>query len=192
MLSQIVTMVRLLSVSMISFLIVVLLLFGVDSASRKKDAQAIQEDVVEFSSTEDMNSKLEEIQKSRNVPDEIGEDELITLEQEAPVLKKKLDKALREHGENSRDVASALHALGRNMYKRGRIDEVYSVSKRIVAIHEVLDGPEHVDTAQALANVGSVAFRLKDSSACELAMERALYILIKAYGDNSKEVQNIV
>ena len=65
------------------------------------------------------------------------------------------------------------------MYKQKRYEDVFDISKEIVRIHEVIDGVEAAKTAMALGNVGAVAHRLGKKSECALAMNRALYIMIR-------------
>ncbi|KAJ1408433.1 hypothetical protein B484DRAFT_403539 [Ochromonadaceae sp. CCMP2298] len=77
-----------------------------------------------------------------------------------------LHEVREENGEISLQHATALHALGGSLYELGRFEELLEMSKVIVRIHEQLEGPEK----------------------CEQAMLRMLYILVKDYGVNSKEV----
>ena len=81
-----------------------------------------------------------------------------------------------------------MHILGRNVYQQGKFEEVATIATDILKIHETLDGPEALITAEALGNVASVSFRLGRKKPCELAMDRALHIMIQQYGAQSKEV----
>lgn len=93
-----------------------------------------------------------------------------------------------EHGKMSAEYAAALHRLGRSLHKQRRFDDGFEVASEIVTIHEKIDGPEHLNTAHALSNAGSAAYRLNKKQEVEWAMNRALYILIKAHGEDAKEV----
>eukprot|EP01031_Cornospumella_fuschlensis_P029817 gene29817-36004_t len=91
-------------------------------------------------------------------------------------------------GRMSTEYATALHKLGRILYKQFNFKEMFSVAKDIVEIHEKVDGVESLKTAQALSNLGSAAYRVKNKKETDLAMNRALYILIQIHGNESKEV----
>lgn len=155
---------------------------------------SMEEDVIEFTSKTDMKKKMEEVadQKKRRIQEadlEMSPQELRKLKRKEPELVKKVDIAKSLHGEKSRERAAALSELGRNIYKQGRYEEVLSLSKEIVRIHEVIDGPEAEMTAKALQNVGSVAYHLQLMDECANSMNRALYIINQKYGRNSKEVR---
>lgn len=163
------------------------------SKSPESDASMEEEDVIEFTSKADMKKKMEKVVdlKKKEVQGadlEISPQELRKLKRKEPELVKKVDIAKSLHGEKSRERATALSELGRNIYKQGRYEEVLSLSKEIVRIHEVIDGPEAEMTAKALQNVGSVAYHLQLMDECANSMNRALYIINQKYGRNSKEV----
>jgi hypothetical protein len=67
--------------------------------------------------------------------------------------------------------------IGRNMYQQNRYKEVRETAMEILRIHEQIDGVDHLNTALALGNVGSVNYRLNFLKECEYAMQRVLYIL---------------
>ncbi len=171
-------------IALIVLVLVTAFLPDVD-AIRKSDGST--DDTIQYSSKTELQDKVKEIGKKK-FGNERSELDLQNMAKEEKGLKKKVAEAEAKYGKMSRQRAAALHALGRNVYQRGLYREVFDVSKEIVTIHEELDGPEHVDTAQALSNVGSVAFQLGEQEYCALVMNRALYILLKEYGDNSKEV----
>lgn len=153
-----------------------------------------EEDIIEFTSKADMMKKMKEVadQKKREVQAadlEMSQQELRKLKRKEPELVKKVDIAKSLYGEKSKERAAALSELGRNIYKQGRYEEVLSLSKEIVRIHEVIDGPEAEMTAKALQNVGSVAYHLQLMDECANSMNRALYIINQKYGRNSKEVR---
>jgi hypothetical protein len=104
-------------------------------------------------------------------------------------LRIQLSLAKEQYGRISSKYANLLNQLGRTIYKQERYEEVLETAREIVKIHEELDGPESINTAKALTNVGSTANRLGKLKECEVAMNRALYIFIKEYGIESKEVR---
>lgn len=151
------------------------------------DGKEIEE--ISFSSQKDLKRKLNALkgEKAKGV-DIATPEEKKALVAEENKLKKQVIKAGLDHGQFSKEKATALHAYGRNIYKQGRFDEVEELSKEIVLIHEKIDGVEHLNTAMALGNVGAVSYRLKHYEDCNFAMERALYILLREYGEESKEI----
>jgi len=164
------------------------------SKSKTVVTDTSEEEIVQFDSKADLQRKIEEVanKKKKDMQSadlDITPQELRKLKRKEPELTKKVEIAKSLHGENSRERATALSELGRNIYKQGRYEEVLSVSKEIVRIHEVIDGPEAEMTAKALQNVGSVAHRLQLMDECANSMNRALYIINQKYGRNSKEVR---
>ena len=168
---------------------------GVDAKKKKKvkkgqkqrktstvEVNGLGEVTVEYKSEDDKARQLRDLTKNKKAEAAAAEDDP---EEQARRLAK---QAIKKHGEYSREKATALHELGRNVYQQGKFEDVVDVAEDIVKIHEVLDGPEAFITAEALGNVASVAFRLGKKETCRLAMERALYIMIKTYGAQSKEV----
>jgi hypothetical protein len=105
-------------------------------------------------------------------------------------LKMDVVRAELNHGEFSSERAKALHALGGNMFRQQRFEDLLELSKQIVRIHETMDGFEAVMTGKALGNAGTVAHRLGLQKECELYMKRALYIMLHAGGfeENSRDV----
>lgn len=164
---------------------------SVGKRTKRKHRTEVEDDVDELTyvDKEDFDSKIRKMkEKSDNLFEVISPEKRSEMEKEEFELRKNLIRASLNHGEISREKANALHILGRNLYKRGKYEDVLSISREITKIHEALDGPEHIKTADALGNVGATAFRLGFSEECELAMNRALYIIIKEYGPESKEV----
>jgi hypothetical protein len=104
-------------------------------------------------------------------------------------LRNEMYEIKKVHGRETPEYVAGLHSLGRNIYKQGRFDEVMELAQEIVSIHEEMDGPEHINTAKALTNVGSTAHKLGMLRTCETAMNRALFIFIKVYGADAKEVR---
>jgi Tetratricopeptide repeat len=93
-----------------------------------------------------------------------------------------------DSGENSLDRATALHKLGRNVFRQGRHQDGFGIAQEIVRLHEVNDGVEHLNTGNALNNLAAVAFRLGKKAIVDVSMKRTLHIYINTYGDDSKEV----
>eukprot|EP01038_Epipyxis_sp_PR26KG_P007874 gene7874-10689_t len=175
---------------LIPFMILINISYGV---KRKKKVDNKNDGPVEeitFNSKSELNSQINELKNRQreDLNEPISAAKLKEFKEEESFLQKRLMKSVLDHGEDSREKATALHALGGNLYKQGRYEEVLSFAKEIVRIHEMLDGVEHVNTAHALGNLGSVAFRIGNEEECELAMNRALFIMIKVYGAESKEV----
>mmetsp|Transcript_20093 Transcript_20093/g.20204 ORF Transcript_20093/g.20204 Transcript_20093/m.20204 type:complete len:219 (+) Transcript_20093:79-735(+) len=159
--------------------------------SRKRKSQTTSdEDVLEYSSKEELNEKLKSIKskQSHDVDEELTSEEIASLLEEEKIYKKGVNKAIRDFGEISENTAKALHKLGRVVYKLKKYSEAMDISKRILKIHENMYGKEHVKTADALGNLGSAAYRVGAYELCAYAMKRMLYILLEAYGEDSKEV----
>ena len=175
------------------FLVLFLSLLLVVAVAKKSQPRSGDDDI-SFSSPND--PQFQEYLDNANqrtkadASEELTAEERIKYQKEEVQLRKELDKVRQKYGRMSEQHVNALHALGRNIYKQQRYEEVYSFAQEIVKIHESIDGPEHLNTAKALTNVGSTANRLGKKKDCEIAMNRALYIFLKLYGENSKEVSN--
>jgi hypothetical protein len=174
----------------VKLFILFIFVFTIITSKKIKDSSTIDESQISYTTNSDLTNKINDLkaEKMKLAQDEIQPDELIALKNEELQLKKNVLKAALDFGDESREKASALHALGRNMYKQGKYDTVYNIAKEITLLHEKFDGSEHINTASALGNVGSVAYRIGDKNECYYSMNRALYILIKIYGHDSKEV----
>ena len=177
---------------------------GVDASKAKKKSQKKKtvklanepaaEIEVDYTDEEDKLRKLGQLKAKMKAEQPVGDNEeeiarkKAALAAEEDGLRKNVLRAVLNHGEFSKEQADALHKLGRNVYQQGKFDDVMEVAEHIVTIHEKIDGPEAMITAEALGNVGSVAYRLGRTKQCRVAMERALYIIIKTFGAESKEV----
>ena len=173
---------------------------GVDAKKKKKSKKSTSahepgaEIEVDYTNEEDKDRKLRQLRAKLKAkqPEEDNEEEqarkMAVFVGEEDGLRKNVLRAILNHGEFSKQKADALHKLGRNVYQQGKFEDVMEVAENIVKIHEQIDGPEAMITAEALGNVGSVAYRLGRKKQCRVAMERALYIIIKAFGADSKEV----
>lgn len=180
---------------------------GVDAKKKKKSKKKkskkrattlsndpMAEIEVDYTNEEDKDRKLRQL-KAKMRADQPAEDDEEELERkkaalaaEEEGLRKNVLRAILTHGEFSKEKADALHKLGRNVYQQGKFEDVMEVAQGIVKIHEKIDGPEAMITAEALGNEASVAYRLGRKKQCRIAMERALYIIIKTHGIESKEV----
>jgi hypothetical protein len=163
--------------------------------SKSKLASQGSDDVeVKYTSKADLDSKLKEIQEKRRADlgydDSLSESELKDFQEREKDLRLDVLRAELNHGEYSNERAKALHALGANLFRQLRFDELLEISKQIVRIHETLDGFESLMAGKALGNMGTVAYRLGDDKECELAMKRALYIMLHEGGlkEESREV----
>ena len=178
-----------------ALLCVLLLVTSPVTAAKKrksKKSSTVDETEIQFTTKEDLDAKMAKLnaEQRKKYGDETDPAELAKLAKEEKELQKDVIRAELNHGKFSAQRAKALHAYGRNVYKQGRFDQVLQVSKDIVRIHEEVDGVDHINTGNALGNVGSVAFRLENAKLCEIVMTRALYIVIKEFGKDSKEVRS--
>jgi len=138
-----------------------------------------EEDVVKFTSEADKKAKMERLKqmRAREGKDPVlSEKELSDMKNEERELRKDVMRAALNHGDASREKTKALHALGRNLFKQQRYDLIYDLAFDILAIHEEMDGVESLETAKALTNVGSVAWKLKRGEVARVATLRMLDI----------------
>lgn len=189
-------------VSGIFLLLVFVLALSMVSSLRKKqskidadkvmndvDEPELDEDGIEILTTEQLQAKADKLKRNLDIKDKpLTAEEKLKLEKEEIELKKKLQIATKAHGKESQQRATALHALGRNLFTQEKYAEVVDTAKEIVRIHEKLDGPESKKTADALGNLASVAFQTGDFITCHYSMRRALYILKQMYEEDSKEI----
>jgi hypothetical protein len=152
-------------------------------------------EVLEYATDEEKQRRIAELQRNykKKLEDKddsgtIPPEKLAELQAKEQELNKNVYRAILKFGENSSEHATALHALGGNLYAQQKYEDVHRLAHDIVAIHESKDGKEALITAKALGNVGNVAFRLGKTRECSLVMKRALYIIIKEHGAESKEV----
>ena len=182
----------------------IILLFGVSQVEsarkRKKTNKKVKvegekekdETEISYDNKKDLEEKINKLkeEKYKTIPDDekLTPEKLKTLEYEEKRLREVLKQVISDDGVDSLRKATALHRLGRNLYQQFKYDAAYDISKEIVRLHEINDGYEHLNTANALSNHGSSTFRLKLKDECELVMKRALHIFIKEFGIESKEV----
>jgi hypothetical protein len=153
------------------------------------NAKKNEERIKSFGSSEEVERHVQNLNNRDTEEDKNGGDDRRLLEREEVNLRNEMYKIKELHGRASPEYVARLHGLGRNIYKQGRYDEVFDLAEEIVSIHEEMDGPEHINTAKALTNVGSTANKLGMRRTCETAMNRALFIFIKEFGEDAKEVR---
>ena len=162
--------------------------------TKKVPRQVKDKDDVEIIAEDEIEEKLASMSISARRDAAKAEkkkvDEIKKLEKDVVAFQKKAELAKEGFGENSEEYATMIHSLGRNVYKLERYDEALKYAQEIVRIYEVLHGVESTEMANALGNVGSVSYRIKDMETCEKAMLRTLAILLREakYDEGSKEV----
>lgn len=180
----------------ISFLIIAFVLVtlcltvdcGVVKAGKSKKTASEDDDVETISSNTELSNRLKDMTKNAKLNEELSSEEKLQLRKEELRIRLTEDDIVEKFGKVSLQYADYLHKLGRSLHKQQDFEQSYLISKQIVEIHEKLDGPESENTARALGNLGSASFRLKRARECEVAMNRALYVWLQRYGENSKEV----
>lgn len=148
---------------------------------------------IRFNNINDLHSQIDDLKKKKQFDPKVLEtvlspQERAKLESEELELRKQVYLAAIDHGDLSEQKIFALNKLGRNVYLQGKYDDSLEISSSILNMNERLYGRNDVKTAQALNNLGSVLFRMKNSERCEIVMKRALDILIQEHGLQSKEV----
>ncbi len=93
-------------------------------------------------------------------------------------------------GHSSIEVARALDLLGESLWRGGKsaTPEAREVAERAITIHERLQGPEHVEVAKSLNNLGNVHRLNADYARARPVLERALAIRKKALGPDDIDV----
>ncbi|RYG96600.1 tetratricopeptide repeat protein [archaeon] len=194
----------------ISFLLSLVLLFVASAIEAENlDVDSGLTEDISFNSERElrehmkkMNQEKASVKKSKTLKQHADENDYVLLDEEELPSESQLKELRRQEikqrldmrdveekfGRISMEYATSLHTLGRVLYKQFNFKEMFQVAKAIVEIHEKLDGVESLKTAQALSNLGSAAYRVKNKKETDFAMNRALYILIKVYGNESKEV----
>lgn len=148
-----------------------------------------EDDTKSFENSDKMKDYIKNLnKKSTNSEESTSPEKMKELEEEEKKLKIAAVLIADEHKHSSREHANILHRLGRNLHQQGKFEELVQVAKKIVKIHEELDGPEHFNTAQALGNLGASSYHVGLQKDVEHAMKRALYIFINKFGPDSKEV----
>ena len=166
-----------------------------DRSNKGKDSPKYQEPEVEeikYSSDEEKSEILARLQREHaekaNKRDERPSDEeMAKLKLEERELRSQLVNAVMAHGNLSKQKATILHKVGRNLFKQSRFDDTWDISQEILHIHETLDGPESFETALALSNAAQVAYRTGRRKECGYLSYRYLYIMLKEKGPESKE-----
>jgi hypothetical protein len=175
--------------------VAVLLCSSIEAKKAKKSkssAKSIvdEDDTKSFENSDKMKDYIKNLnKKTSNSEESTSPEKKKELEDEEKKLKIAAALIADEHKHSSREHANILHRLGRNLHQQEKFEELVQVAKKIVQIHEELDGPEHFNTAQALGNLGASSYHIGLKKDVEHAMKRALYIFIKKFGPDSQEVR---
>lgn len=161
---------------------------AVNAGKAKKTASENDDNVETISSNSALSDRIKDLSKAAKLSDELTSEEKLKLRKDELRIRLTEEDIVAKFGKVSLEYADYLHKLGGNLHKQQDFEQSYVISKQIVEIHEKLDGPESENTARALGNLGSASFRLNRARECEVAMNRALYIWLERYGENSKEV----
>ncbi len=130
----------------------------------------------------------EQAEKRMKGDPDLSDAEKMKYKAEEKELRIELTRAVMNYGDDSNEKAKVLHKVGANLFKQKRFDDIFDISKEILRIHELNDGPESKEAAQALSNVGQVAYRTGRREECGWASYRYLYIMMNLYGRESPEV----
>lgn len=159
------------------------------SSTKQKEREKVDgAEVEEFETQDKLAQHLKTLTDKTSLDETPSEEEMREFRKEELRTRLTEDDIIAQYGKVSLQYAQYLHRLGRSIYKQERYEDVFDISKEIVSIHEKIDGPEHENTARALGNLGSAAYRLEKWTICHDAMNRALYVWIAKYGEESKEV----
>lgn len=174
----------------VSMLMLILILTrGVEG---KKIIKSDDVEEVHFTSKDDLDTKIKNIkelkEKDAFLNEGMSSKELKELKDLEIELRKDVMRAELTYGEFSKERATALHKLGGNMFRQERFEEIYEIANQIVRIHEAVDGYEAEITGKAWGNIGTVAHRLGYGKECNLAMLRALYIMLLHKDPESRDV----
>ena len=154
-----------------------------------------EEDIITFTSDEDKIRKIEKLKKLREIDGmnkELSELERSELRTEERKLRKNVMKASLHFGDFSKEKATAMHALGRNLFKQGHYSHIYTLAWDILAIHEKLDGPDSMEYHRAITNVASTAWKIGEREPARILSRRQLGILQERGEDEGgKEIMMI-
>ena len=144
---------------------------------------------IEFKDERDLQNKINEYGRENIIgDDELTEAKLAGLKADEKNLRVNLVVVQAKYGDVSREKAKALHKLGLNTYKQKNFEEAVAIGQEILRITEQLDGVGHLNTALALNNVANALWLKGEKILCHTKMSRALNILIKVHGAESKQV----
>ena len=95
-----------------------------------------------------------------------------------------------ESGADSAEAAGVLDLLAESLWRGGRAaePETRALAERALAIKERALGPDHLELAKSLTNLGIVSKLAGDYAAARPLIERALAIREKALGPDNREV----
>ncbi|MFE8600342.1 protein kinase domain-containing protein [Archangium violaceum] len=100
-----------------------------------------------------------------------------------PLLRQALDRVIAKGASHAATRAELTGRLGLLARQRGRLLEAKRWQEEAVRLHEKLHGPEHRDTARALANLGGTLGYTGELSRAEAVIQRALVILQRVLGE---------
>ena len=179
----------------VSFLLVLVFLICYSIGKQLKD------DVDTIVDSKDaVEKKINELNKERIVKASAKKDDKELVKDERK-FRNLLKSNIKKYGKNSKEVSKTLNDLGRALYLQGKLEEALDVSVNVLAITEHiyagaatgLDDDiedqmyDNENIAMSLGNVANVAFKLQLTELVDLTSNRQLYIVLKVYGEKSKE-----
>jgi tetratricopeptide (TPR) repeat protein len=96
--------------------------------------------------------------------------------------------ALRVYGEEHKNTAVLLHAMGDLYERQGKLDAAEKVYVRGLKIREAINGLDHPDVAADISSLATVLVERHKTEEAEKLLARALKIREKHNGEDSKEV----
>ncbi|KFE58525.1 serine/threonine-protein kinase [Hyalangium minutum] len=100
-----------------------------------------------------------------------------------PLLREALDRVIAKGASHAATRAELTGRLGLLARQQGRLLEAKRWQEEAVRLHEELHGPEHRDTARALANLGGTLGYTGEFARAEAVIQRALVILQRVLGE---------
>jgi hypothetical protein len=120
--------------------------------------------------------KLAELRKSDGVDPKLTKEELANLRKEEKLLRKDMLRAALNHGNISKEKAEKMHRLGRNLFQQQRYSSIYQLAWDILDIHAKIDGTLTREYVQAMTNVASTAWKIKERHAAQIITKRQIGI----------------
>jgi CHAT domain-containing protein/Tfp pilus assembly protein PilF len=108
--------------------------------------------------------------------------------------RKLLERVESEHGAASAEAAAVIDALVESRWRGGksREPETRAMAEQVIALKEELLGPDHVDVAESLTNLGVIEFILGDHKSSQASWERALAIRERTLGPEDPGVAQLL
>ena len=88
---------------------------------------------------------------------------------------------------NSKEYLATLHELGRALYRLDKFEDAVIVADDVANWHGKVQGKESIHYGNALLNIASANFKLKNLDATKLAILRSLKIMNDVHGEGSRE-----